>query len=614
MGNAGKNEGNREKTEGLRRSDLWVFLSFFMIKCTGLLRDVDLSLSSDHLGDMATPSYLAGKNWLPLISDCSYYGYGFKWLYAVFFKLTDKAEVIFRCIQITQIFMIALCATILYHAVKKYLCGGKDNLPAYLILLLGNGFSSITYNSEGSLYFFSLLIAALLIKLSVTDIKKSKIKYSILLAVLMCYMITLHERTIGLFIAFFIILVCDWIFSRKCYVEPISFTGTLCVLYFLEEKLTDKVVDFFWTVSATDGTLKNTSISVSNPTWLFTDGKSFKLFFDYIVSNILTLVNNSYGMVIIPILLTTYFIIRFFTHRKEFREEYSERRGSIFVMLVFLAMSLIILVGVAQRWGLSAFKGNSNGYKGMAYPRYYMPFIWPALIMGGVLWKDYYEKFHLKVYATVTAIYGIASFYMLFAIRNQIFDNISKTNSSRFGVIVEFFDNLSWGYAWNLALSFLFVTIFWHAYYREFKAILVLAFLAAFFLMYDCYKWAFPKVTTTFSGVRSFLKECEKSVDLGSDLYFLGYDSESESNIYTSQFVLSDYTLHNGWTTGEIIVLSECPPENLADRLREKEYENEINKDLGWLKIDDQWFLYVQGSDNINKLTDSGYYLNKYAY
>lgn len=603
----GLTKGNIIETGNKRYAGIIVFALFFLLKCTMLLRDKVMDLSSDHLGDLATPSYLGGRNWLPMISETSYYGYGFKWIYFIFFKLTDRAETITRAIQFTQIFMIALCAAVLYMTVIKYWYDGKHSIQVFGILAVGNAFASVTYNSEGSLYFFTLLIAAVLIKLAYVQDRKQKISWSITLAVLLCYMMTLHERCIGLLLAVFIVLICDWIYSRKCYVHPVSFGCSFVVLYILQELLTNRVVQFFWGNSAGEGTLKNTSVSVSNPTWFLESIGDFNLFIKFCISNLFTLICSTYGLVLIPIIITVYCFVRFIFKNKSFKDEYKGNRAMLIVMLIFLATSVIILVGVAQRWGLSVHKENKNGYKGMVYPRYYMPFIWGSLVAGCTFFEKSKEKLGKICLLITLAVYGLMTLEFRVKILPMITGHISLTFQKRFCSFMSFFPNqyLTTAFMFSIVASLTIFLVYWYTIKSEKRWILVVGILFVFFFEYSWSSTALPKLDTGFDTARDFYREYAQIEQGNKDIYYATYAlSDTDRNPYTFQYVLNTATVYKGWPEGEGLIVSETPLDELTSN--EKIATNIILDQVACLDIGEGLYVYAQGNELIGRMIEAG--------
>lgn len=578
---------------------LALFPVLFMAGFIGMCRENTLHLLSDNIGDLASPTYLAGLDWSVVIGRSNYYGYGFKWLYFILFKLTDNPAVIYFSIYIIQYAIMALVSVCLYKIIVEKYRGGKHSFLLALTFVWAITEASVSTDSEGSVYFSFMILIILILKGVGLPSGKKKLLFSVLMAFWLPYMITLHERCLAVIIAFFIVAVIDLIISHKCIVTPWVFIPAFAGFYYAEEKFTDKVMKTLWAAKYAAGKLNNTTVSIKNPLWFLQSLSNFKVFVDTFISNVLTAITKTYGLWLLGLLL---FIIGFFMlifRNKKFTEWYKDNRVLAVAYMLCYMTALIILAGVAQRWGRGIVNPGSRGagyyYKGMTYVRYYKPFLYVGIILS----FEIYTKFpEIKKFVRAICVLLLTGFYAYFVLglfpamqagRDDSFDRFGFINREIISPIVTVY--LCIGVVLFVGCCFIFIKDKW------LKILVPIGLIMACIYSMDVRSISKPTMICNFDGVADEMSVLSGTIDLDEyPVYYYKASKSSHNSEHTLQFMLPRIPVQFGWPdegTENVIVISGRNTEGLL----EKEI---IDAPIPCIYEDDLFSVFVLG----NELTD----------
>lgn len=587
-----------------RTKYLLLFIWFFCIRTIGLVNGAQISLLIDHIGDLAVPAKLAGNDWSYLVSLSSYYGYGFKWLYFVFFKMTDNPYVIYTCIVILHNILQALVLVFFLNKIEKVFPKNTGLLEILAVSMIALSTATSGFNSEGSLFVGMFLLCIIMIPMFENRTRKYRTLSSIALSLYLVYLITIHERCVGIIAAVVIVLALDWIISKKCAVQPAAFLVSLAVFYFAEEKLKDYVISVFWAEKFAEGTLKNTSVSISNPLWFLENRDQFGNIVQILISNLFTLVTRTYGLIILPVALCILGIVFLISKKEVFNNWYQENGKMVCPMMICLLTTLIILGGVAHRWGRNMLNGN---YKGMAYHRYYLVFVWPAVIIAVLLWNTISEKVKWFSCWITMGVYGLSTLVF----RKYVAEYVAEMNDidikrffySEYLIPIEINSEnriqLAMQSVCISAVLIFFImsgnTIIRKLYYL----IMVFVVLTVVTTGWNVH---FQKVTALEGNVYEYLKEMDEKVGLPQTIYVNAYEGKkSGKQRYNLQFLLNRHSIVSEWPEGEeeALIVSNVEPDNLSA------YTD--MKPEGYIRIEDDRVLYIVGDDYYELLEESGY-------
>jgi len=217
-----------------------VFLLSFLLKCLVFFQNTDIMIISDWIGDLALPTYLAGLDWHNLVSATSYYGYGFKWAYTIFFVLTDNPYVIYLSIELLHTIFQCVLATVSYYYFVKNCNAKQDAITiVWICIITASAYTSMA--SEAQIYMAFWILCLLLMTLVHTEKNGKRRWYSMLISVWACYAITLHERCVALIIALIFVLVLWRIYEKRWLVDLNIFIPSLILSYCIQEKITQNI-------------------------------------------------------------------------------------------------------------------------------------------------------------------------------------------------------------------------------------------------------------------------------------------------------------------------------------------------------------------------------------
>lgn len=383
----------KEKVEK-NQNYIIVFCVTILLKLLFLMIHASYGFNSDRIGDLIAPTTLAGLDWSNLIPHVNYYGYGFKWVYFIFFRITDDPTIIYYSIMIMYDILFALIGVLVYHILTRYLKMENLRLAGLIAVFMGI-VQPADMKSEPSLYIAGWIVCFLLVKAINKKTKKGKILYAIWIALFLSYTMTLHERMLAIVLAFLIIFIVYRLKFKSWIVNPVVYYPLQIISYFIVEHVNDLYRLYFWgTATVTNSSALPTTINTDYLTSFY----GIKVAVACIWSNLVTLGTQTYGLgwIAVAVFIGSFFFVR---QRKakntivkkqktgdlidvaENQKIYVTVDKTIYAIIwIFGTCVAIVMVGLAVRWGVNVFKGNLYGYKGFVYGRYYVNFAYPAIM------------------------------------------------------------------------------------------------------------------------------------------------------------------------------------------------------------------------------------------
>lgn len=569
----------------------------FLLKSSALFSHTNIALISDHIGDLALPTCLSGLDWSELIAQTSYYGYGFKWPYTIFFVMTDNPYIIYMGIKLFYILLNSILAGVIYLFIIKY-WRNQDSKHCIIyicwcaIMVTSAGTSM---NSENAIFMSFFILCMFQTKLLLADTLKEKRQYNILIAFWLCYMLTIHERCLAVILAFSLLIFIwkagthEWIVDFKVFIPFfVSF-------YVMQELLTGSIIRHFWSAQNAAGTLKNTHVIQGNSLDFLNSFESIKIMAECICSNIYTLFIKTYGIGAIAVVLVCMILHNIL--RNAFcgtnispSEQFFEKNKTIIFMLLLSSLTVIIIIfGLAIRWGISVSKGNPYGYKGYTYSRYYLPFSYPGVLAVLILWKQLELKHNKKIKAAILSIILLLTAF--FAI--YIYPLLSEANTKR-NIAIERMGYFSGFKTWkfstgiivSIILMLLLICIFlYNARKNTLYSLSILVLI--FFVQTNGLKMTFPTVgCSSFDISYRIIKNMESHTGLPKKIYYYG------SNPYNCQFMLNRYSVSSAWPEMEknAIIFSNLSPGGLTDEITENW------TDFSYCVLGTDEYVYIKGS------------------
>lgn len=412
-----------------------VFLLTLVGQVACLFCGSEITLIADHLGQLAIASVISGENWKPLISETSYYGWGFNWLFSILFKLSDNPYFIFMVIELTFAIVNAMGSYFIYKTLSALYQNEKNNY-AYIMLAIAAGITNARgYGSTSTVFFMICIISYTVAKLFLSSYHY---KYSIILAVEGVYSISLHEKNLILFasITFCIVL---WFsieikrnFRKYTYYVLVPYFATSTVSYAIFLALKKFVIANVW--NQTEGNIKNSTIIRGNMFWFVDDfGKSIKGFLECFLSNLYTMINNTWGigtvLVVIFIVILVKKVTCVFLRRNE--ENFTGIDAQYFIILMLGMTTMLIMAGLAFDGARGVCSGNYNNYVNWTYHRYYLCYAYVGSLFSLSFIED--KKIEKKcvissliIYSSLIIMFAAFEFPMLVEMQNKASRNLKS--------------------------------------------------------------------------------------------------------------------------------------------------------------------------------------------
>ena len=553
-----------------------VFLMCLAASLIVLCKRTGVTLNADRIGDMASPAYLAGLHWEDLVSQTQYYGFGFKWIFFVLFKISDNPFHIYAAIQLFYAFAYSLVYALLYGEGRKY-WKLPDNIGTMLLFpALCIIFEVHPMSSEPTLFLSYALLALFFLKTLRANGKWRNI-YSIIVPLWLCYMITLHERSLAVVIGFVIVVVFDWIYRRQCAFNWKLFAITLIAAWLLQSFIIKNITVILWGTQD----LRNTSAIPTSVTFIFRNLRAFKVFIGGIISNIISLTIRSEGLILVGIFLVLFFVIRFIRRRPENRENYEANRGWIMLLFISALTIVITIVGISLNAARSAvLNSNPYGFKFFTYVRYY--FSWTPVCITAVwaLWPAVKDRLALWIKVLmplVQAVFVIVFMKLLFPfLKGREVVNELTNNTFRMYNVGNLYRAFSSDDHTNILISGIISILIIVIFILNWKlSSLVTAAVLFAVILYGTtagFKLSGPQWKSKINEVYAVIRDVSAEAEIARDIYT---EEELSNNTCTLQFLLNGYSVHNTYPdleNTESLVITWSDTNAYANWLKARSY------------------------------------------
>lgn len=274
-----------------------VFFSF-AIYVLHICQEIDINISLDEIGTFISAAALAGRDWSGTLPFTRYYGYGYYWIFAGLFRITDNPYAIYLTILLVDSIVLSLTSFLIYKIQIHEFNLPNNFLTVFFAVLPGCIYTIVNYaylSNDVMVYATFWIIIYLILKLFHNLDYKARIKYNFLLAFVLCYSLTIHEKNIAVFSIILFCLVFWAIFIRKNLINWKVFSGSILIFYILARATKKLAISLFWSDIVADS-LANTSVIYTNVLWFVDEIGKFKITFDIFVSNILKTGMYTYGL------------------------------------------------------------------------------------------------------------------------------------------------------------------------------------------------------------------------------------------------------------------------------------------------------------------------------
>ena len=358
--------------------DLFILMMItFLIKGSYIFCNHQLYFYSDQIGTLALPAYLSGRDWSDVLANTPYYGFGYYWIFSFLFKLTTDYKIIYSTILVINFLLTEFIQILIYEICRRY-CGDRVQ-SVFLAILSGAMYAYwVDITNEHPLFFGVWLVVGIILICSRVD-KTKRILLSISLAVLLSYLVLVHERALALLMGVVAALLFLRIFTVNV-VNLISFFPSLAISFVLGRWIKNKYLFLMYGQSS----LMNSSVidkEIAN-NFSISDVRGMVLCF---ATNIYKALMTSYGILIISFVIGCVILKLLLFKRKESKFIIDRNSGIIAVFLSCGFAFVITLLGLAYSQGgyLNYALTNhvdSQSFKSLFYLRYYEVYLGPLFM------------------------------------------------------------------------------------------------------------------------------------------------------------------------------------------------------------------------------------------
>lgn len=563
-----------------------------------------INISLDEIGTLAAAAYCSGNDWSSVVMTTRYYGAGFYWLYSIFFSIISNPYCLVFVIYLSNSLCISLCGILIYRILVKYLKMKPTWYTVLIAIMPGITYVNANWNyisNDVPVYvaYWILIYLCIMAFYEKENVWKRR-GCSILAALAMGYLLTVHEKSVVVWAAVIISIVLFKIIFGEFIVSPMFFSVSCCVSYVIARKIKAQAILLFWPQSET---LANADALSSVTGFLFDKLMGWKIMLDVIISNFILLNEKTFGVVGIAVGFIVFWSIKSWKYivcGKKLNFTIVNKIRYFLILVSFVSTAAMVL-GLAVQWGPGIYKGYYSGIIGKStraygYLRYYVAFTGPAVISVCSMLK-YIVRYHKRMlWSTFGAMFLLVVYYY-FCIHSYLYDRWNATSMAAFSIFPS--DKI----AWNIYLSLvvLIMILFILCIFKSEKMIkiyYILSFSMLVVMNIDFHNIQIPSIRCDISDAGyNLIKEIEEKEEI-VNLY-----AEENASVY--QFMLFQYTIHN-----------DLPPENVDEAivLSNRTWLDEHSYALGekgfyYTQLDSNEYVYVKGERYLNLFEEMGYVL-----
>ena len=226
------------------RVEFFVFLAVLLvIQSVFVNRLSTFFVLDDEFGYFSNAAYFAGLDWSSAVNHIAYYSYGYSLLLTPLFWIFDTSAVIYKAAIVLNVLLIGGCYCIAKLTAKKLapaLSGRLLNVVCFVVCLYPSyiAMSKIAH-TETLQYFLFWLITYTVLSVS----EKPKVWKTALLALAAVYMYSVHQRSLGTFIAVVIVIIVMFFKRRINWKHLISFAGVIAVCYIAHTLIKGELIE-----------------------------------------------------------------------------------------------------------------------------------------------------------------------------------------------------------------------------------------------------------------------------------------------------------------------------------------------------------------------------------
>lgn len=597
---------NKNTTYSFRFYIALTFLIAFLPRFILCFFSYPANFPGDEVTTAASAATAYGLDWSNVLSIGKYYGQGFSILFTPLFYITNNPITIFRIMNMTFALLQALNSLIAFHCLRKYF--KVDNYVYLIVCSIGCSFlvetrATIISNEHPLLLLCWLIAWILLILESSMDNKKKRIKYTILLVLILVYSLTLHTRAVTLWIAlgvcvvFYFWVYRKWIVSLPVFaVLGISGTviGGIAIAY---------IQQTIWAANGSSS-LENSHFNIDLSNFLLLSKvTSWQAWVNIIIGQINNVYFISCGMAIIGIVVLCKLFWDGLLRRQEIINGPDSNMLSKFILIgSFFGAAIILTIGGqsiswlpgASEGVIAGFGSKAYGFKAFIYFRYFGLYTGPLLMLTFAYLYLYKAKI-MSYCKTATVVMFLLQAYFTICIVPYIY-NFQEYTTTQFRPFVFFLIGRKTNVYTFLGASivaFVIWIVTWFCYHR--KNIIIPALIVTGMLIYQyaslTLHYDYHYQTRRYNSVNSsyeLMTKLEKNKAVPKDIYVIpDVTSTSNAPFFIYQFYLNHYT-----------VSPSLPDASLTEAIAfylEPDYEYLMNLGYECIQLDNNEYIYIKG-------------------
>lgn len=597
--------------------EIVAFIFVFLLQFVPVLFTEPLiqSVGGDEVGTISGAAFFAGYDWSETVSLHKYYGFGYSVFMAPLFEIFKGPKYIYQAMIAVNGITYASSAAIAANCMKRfcnsslYVC-----LSAIACVFIPLKFTCVI--NEHMLILLIWIVCWVLLQLNniKCDNLSKKNFYTVLLAILLAYSLTIHTRAILIWGAVIVAILYEYIHKRKFIVNVVLFLLALFLGYIIANSLIEYVQNTLYTIGDSE-VLANSSDMlteqlIKNPKYSTINIYSVLAMIASAFSMLFTGGFVTAGVLILGLIIGLVKAISVVGYKKN-------QTYSYMVIYVFAIAGLLAsLLGQVILWMPDmqlVEKGSEIGYilggRVKFYLRYYICYAGPVLMcLFCVLANLEYKK--LKNFFVATGgVLLVGTAFMTLCVAPYFID--IPVESSPTYYILKFSADLFHytvisrrGVAASFLIAFALFIFFWFAYKKKrlIYSVAILMLWLVFQCGYICLKVDMPNSEKIYAENGKLSQAVELVSDEIDNILYIPVKQDKE---YRLQFYLYEYKFR--------YELPEKFSENTLVMIRNSDLKDIDLPDECYYISDNNWGLYFSSEVMKNIFFENGYEIEKYS-
>lgn len=562
-----------------------------------------LNIPADEFSMYLPVAKILGWDWSSMIESPLYYGYGFILLLTPLFKWINDPVILYRTIVAIMAVAQALTAPIAYYIVKHFFKVERKIfvcLTSVACSYLVTQRAVYTYNEFIYVLLTWIIFLILMLLYKAQDDKKMKRIYSVFLALVISYAMTIHSRAVTFILALGVLVLLYYWLYRKHILSYASFIIVGGGGYVLCTWCKNRIVQAIF-ATVPDKVL-NTSVSFSTSS-ITSDPKALTGWFDIIVGQVNSMVIMTGGIAIVFAVIGCIFIWKTLVRDKLLVEtaNLQENQPYVIAFVFFLAATGITILGQSFSWLPGVVETLDTGVqmdalRALVYTRYYGAYFGPVALAGMAYAFHNREKVQKLLNPALGIVIALQCFWLLCIVPYLVGVGEGSFPSFAFSFTKGWQDNTTLNSYWPAVTVVLLVMIIFCFLYKRGRINVAFGIFVCVLVYGYCYQaidYEGYRGTGNYKGVDKtyeVLHEMEEDGTLPYTIYVQNSSAKvgGHATGYIYQFLFKDHK-----------VIPEEPDENDKEAIfltgEYYEYPQLLRAGYRCAQLEDGEFIYVKG-------------------